>query len=162
MTLMQAKNLLVRNKEESERPGWQRRLIHIFCKRIDIEPYLLTQELDAVRERREQRDKARLHHAEARVIMSEKKEWLRFLKRNAKNEEEFRDYMENESIDVYKKMILGQALSSKEAQWGEFAGEDLNEAYQNPVFAQRYKLSNVIHTIDELEKQVRSEFKIIK
>lgn len=161
-TLHQAIKAAQRHKNGESASTWRGKLFHLFCKRDDIEAYLLSEELDTVRERREQRDQARVHHAEARVTVSEKREWLRFLKRNAGNEEEFRDLMENESIDTYKKMILGQAATDQDQQWGEFAGEQLNQAYKNPVFATRYKLANAILPTAQLEKQVRSEFKIIK
>ena len=138
-------------------------VVHTFWKREDVEGYLLSQELDMVRERREQRDQARVLLHEAKITLSEKREWLRFIKNNAQNEEEFIEFMENESIETYKKLILGHEINENQADvWGEFAGEDLNEAYSNPVFANRYKKSSAFTTRDELEKQIRAEYKIIK
>ena len=138
-------------------------MVHTFWKREDVEGYLLSQELDMVRERREQRDQARVLLHEAKITLSEKREWLRFIKNNAQNEEEFIEFMENESIETYKKLILGHEINENQADvWGEFAGEDLNEAYSNPVFANRYKKSSAFTTRDELEKQIRAEYKIIK
>ena len=54
--------------------------VHHFWKREDVEGYMLSEELDTVRERREQLDQARILLQEAKVTLSEKREWLRFIK----------------------------------------------------------------------------------
>jgi hypothetical protein len=141
----------------------KKRLIFFFWKKEDVEGYLLAEELDMVRERREQRDQARILLQEAKITLSEKREWLRFIKRNAQTEEEFVEFMENESIDTYKKLILGQEIvEDKQDVWGDFAGDELNQAYSNPIFANRYKKSTAFTTNQEMQKQIRAEYKIIK
>jgi len=135
----------------------------VFWKREDIEAYMLQRELEMVRERRDQRDQARILLAEAKLVMHEKREWLRFLQKNSANDESFRDLMETESIDIYKRLILGLDVNEdKTAVWGDFAGEELDEAYENPVFQRRYKLSDNILTVEELERTVRTEFRLMR
>ena len=134
-----------------------------FWKRADVEPYLLAEELDQVRERREQRDQARILLAEAKLAMHEKREWLRFLQKNSKDNEEFHTLMTTESIDIYKRLILKMEVAEDKSEiWGDFVGEDLEEAYENPVFQRRYKLSDALLTVEELERQVRSEFQLVR
>lgn len=137
--------------------------ISLFWKREDVESHMLTRELELVREKREARDQARIMLAEAKLQMHEKREWLRFLQNNSHDKEEFQKLMDTESIDIYRRLILGMDVNTdKSAVWGDFAGEDLEEAYENPIFQRRYKMSNNILTVDELERQIRTEFRLMR
>ena len=55
-----------------------------------------------------------------------------------------------------------EVAEDKSEIWGDFVGEDLEEAYENPVFQRRYKLSDALLTVEELERQVRSEFQLVR
>jgi hypothetical protein len=57
----------------------------------------------------------------AKVTLAEKREWLRFVKNNSKNQQEFNDIIQNESIDTYKRRILGaDTVNQEEEFWKQF------------------------------------------
>ena len=83
--------------------------------------------------------------------------------KNMKPWKKFHMLMTTESIDIYKRLILKMEVAEDKSEiWGDFVGEDLEEAYENPVFQRRYKLSDALLTVEELERQVRSEFQLVR
>merc|ERR1711998_596168 len=102
----------------------KRFLINYCWKTEDIDKILLAEEMLLVQQRKMMKDRAEIYLMAAKVNLAEKREWLRFVKNNSKNQREFNDIVQNESIDTYKRRILGARTVDEEAEfWARFEGE---------------------------------------
>ena len=102
----------------------------------------------------------------AKVTLAEKREWLRFVKNNSKNQQEFNDIIQNESIDTYKRRILGaDTVNQEEEFWKQFEkGADTDDvtaaAFKNQAYANKYRDSfGVEQTNEEIDEEITMEYR---
>ena len=134
---------------KKKKNGFKKRLktfLKNYCwKTEDIDAILLAEEMLLVQQRKLYRERCDIYLMAAKVNMAEKREWLRFVKNNSRNQHEFNDIVQNESIDTYKRRILGADTVDEEAIfWNQFEGgrdsqDVMGAAFKHKAYAQKYK-----------------------
>ena len=146
-----------KQKKGEKGSGWfyyvRRKFIDTFWRTEDIDVLLLADEALALRQRKLQRDRADIALMGAKVELAEKREWLRFVKNNSGNQQEFNEIIQNESIDTYKRRLLGaQAVDQEKLFWDNFYGvQTSNEqaAFDNAAYKRRYTDQKELERMEE-------------
>ena len=162
-------------KRGDKEGGWfgrcKKKFVEKCWQTADIDVLLLADEALALRTRKVQRDRADIALMGAKVELAEMREWLRFVKNNSSNQKEFNEIIQNESMDTYKRRILGaEAVDAEKEFWDSFYGvQDSTEkaAFENAAYRRRYtdaqamkdleKQEGVTHNLDDYKIQKKED-----
>lgn len=130
----------------------RRKFIDKCWKTEDIDVLLLAEEALALRQRKIQRDRADIALMHAKVELAEKREWFRFVKNNSSNQKEFNEIIQNESMDTYKRRILGaDAVDAEKVFWDSFYGVSESAekaAFENEAYRRRYTDAETLRVME--------------
>eukprot|EP01050_Picozoa_sp_SAG11_P003621 SAG11_NODE_209_length_12331_cov_3.126226_4_plen_193_part_00 len=94
---------------------------------------------------------------------------LRFVKNNSKNQREFNDIVQNESIDTYKRRILGaDTVDEESAFWAQFEGgkdsaDVQSAAFKHEAYAQKYRDDfGAEKSMDEIDDEIDLEYRVVR
>ena len=147
-----------------------KKLFMDYCwKTEDIDKILLAEEMLLVQQRKTMKDRCEIYLMAAKVNLAEKREWLRFVKNNSANQREFNDIVQNESIDTYKRRILGADTVDEEAAfWTQFEGgkesEDvMSSAFKHEAYAHKYRDDfGTEKTWEEIDDEIDIEYRVVR
>jgi hypothetical protein len=175
-------------KEEKKKGALKRlkqKLYNTLWKTQDIDDLLIADEVYSTQQRQKDRTKAEISLLHAKVKLAEKREWLRFVKNQTKDHAEFNEIVQNESIDTFRRTILGDATLDADTEfWRKFGGEDTEDimgaAFRNKAYMERYrqgyhhrtevlraandKIAQTLEGIDDLraDKQINKDFRVVR